>query len=188
MKLSLSKSLIAGLLGLILLPGCVNNRAGDYVYNRGADFVDMLRLNVKFGKGVGVKYEWANMLQLGLLWEDETWAAGLGNRELAYWRQSIFSWGVIVGEHQETIHGGLTDNRYSGSYGWRFGDDSDTNGIYAGDPDNLLSVLTLRGNVMFGVGVDVELRYGEALDFLAGLAQFDPAGDDIAYTSLRTAD
>ena len=36
--------------------------------------------------------------------------------------------------------------------------------------------------MMLGIGFDMELRVGEVVDFVAGIFQFDPAGDDGDYS------
>ena len=178
----MKKILAAALLSLSLLPACANTSGADYAVNRLNDLGDILRVNVKAGAGVGIQYEWTRMVGVGVLYEYKTWAAGWSNREMAYWNQSIWYWGLIVQQFNETIHSGI--DRNSGSYGWQFGKGGG-NVMLLNDEDNPLDMINVRLNAMLGLGADIDVRIGEALDFLVGLAQFDPAKDDREYSEMR---
>jgi hypothetical protein len=180
------KKLGSCLLSLALLPACANTTASDYFLNRAGDFVDIVRVNVKAGAGIGAKIEYTRILGAGLLYEYNCWAAGLANRELAYWNETIFSWGLFLAHHEETINSGL-DGRMSGSYGWVFGKGGG-NLIEFADPDNPLDMINMRGQLMLGLGADLDIRVGEAIDFVLGLFQFDPAHDDRNYSEMRRLD
>ena len=171
-------------LALSLLPACASSDAGDYFVNRGGDLVDILRGHVMAGKGASVKLEVTRMLHLGIGWESDVWAWGLANREVTSWRESIFTWGVLLGRHDERNVTGTTEGRISGTYGWTFGEQGG-NGFTLADPDNWLDFLTVRGTLMLGLGIDLEVRVGEAIDFVAGIFQFDPAGDDTSVSKLK---
>jgi len=181
------KCLASLLLVLAMLPACATSDAGDYFTNRGGDLVDIVRGHVMAGKGVAVKGEVTRMLHAGVGWESDVWAWGLANREVTRWRESIFTWGLLLGYHDERNVTGTIDNRVSGSYGWVFGEEGG-NGFTMADPDNWLDFLSVRGTLMLGLGIDLEVRVGEAIDFVAGIFQFDPAGDDLAISKLRTVD
>jgi hypothetical protein len=178
----MKKILAAALLSFSLLPSCANTSGADYAVNRLNDLGDILRVNVKAGAGIGIQYEWTRMVGIGVLYEYKTWAAGWSNREMAYWNQSIFYWGLIVQHYSETILSGI--DRNSGSYGWQFGKGGG-NVMELNDPDNPLDMINVRLNAMLGIGFDIDVRIGEALDFLVGLAQFDPAHDDRDYSEMR---
>jgi hypothetical protein len=178
------KKLGALLLAMSLLPACATTTAGDYFVNRGGDLVDILRLHVAAGKGASVKAEVTRFIHAGIGWESDVWAWGLANREVTKWRESVFTWGVLLGHHEERSITGTSEGRISGSYGWMFGESG--NGFQMADEDNMLDVLTVRATVMLGLGIDVEVRVGEVIDFIAGIFQFDPAGDDLAVSKLRT--
>ena len=182
----MKKMLAACLLSAALLPACASQTMGDYMLNRGGDLVDILRVNVKAGKGIGAKVEWTRMLHGGILWEQDVWAAGLANRELTRWQESVFSWGVLLGYHDEKDVRGVRPgmNRYSGSYGWTFFQNGG-NAFEAAEPNNPLDLLTFRAELMLGVGIDLEVRVGEIVDFLVGIFQFDPAGDDHVYSAME---
>jgi hypothetical protein len=182
----MKKLLAPALLSLALLPACANTSGSDYALNRINDFGDIVRFNVKAGAGIGVEYEWTRMVGLGLLYEHKCWAAGWGNRELGYWNETIFFWGVVIMHHEETINEGM-DGYYSGSYGWEFGKEGG-NVIQLNDPNNPLDMINARLTVMAGIGADLDVRVGEFFDFLAGLAQFDPAGDDHHYSEMKRTD
>ncbi|HTE05160.1 MAG TPA: hypothetical protein VK824_03110 [Planctomycetota bacterium] len=181
MKLTLA----ACLLSAALLPSCASTSAGDYMLNRGGDLVDILRLHVMAGKGASVKLEVTRGVHLGIGWEDHVWAWGLANREVSKWTESVFTWGLILGHHDERAVEGLTDGYYSHSYGWSFAS-AGGSGFQNADDKNPLDFLTVRGTVMLLLGIDAEVRVGEAIDFLCGIFQFDPAGDDRAYSTYKT--
>jgi len=178
------KKLGALLLTLSLFPACASTSAGDYFVNRGGDLVDILRMHVAAGKAASIKLELTRFLHLGIGWESDVWAWGLANREVTKWRESVFTWGLLLGHHDERSIVGTSEGRVSGSYGWIFGEKG--NGFQMADEDNMLDVLTCRGTLMLGIGLDVEVRVGEVIDFLAGIFQFDPAGDDLAVSKLKS--
>jgi hypothetical protein len=179
----MKKTLAAALLSFSLLPACATNSGADYALNRINDLGDLARFNVKAGAGIGVQYEWTRMVGIGILYEYKTWAAGWSNRELAYWNQSIFYWGVFIQHYSETINEGIKRN--SGSYGWVCGKEGGSV-MELNDPNNPLDMINVRLNVMLGIGADVDLRLGELIDFVAGLFQFDPAHDDHHYSEMKT--
>ena len=168
------RSVLASLLALALLPACASN---DYLNNRGADFVDILRGKVMFGPGIGLKGEATRVIHAGILYNHNSFAAGLGNRELGVWRESAFSWGLIVGHHEEIDTNPIP--YLSGSYGWNFSGDEGGGVFETSGYGGALDLLTFRATAMLVVGIDLEVRVGEVLDFLAGIFQFDPSGDDV---------
>lgn len=170
---------VACLVTLALLPGCATRN--KYLVNRGGDLADVIRIHGMFGPGIGLKAEVTRMLQFGFMFEYNAMAAGLHNRALGTWRETVVSWGVLVGHHSETTHGIPT---LSGDYGWRF----DEGGHFETTAGSGLDLITLRATGMFILGLDFELRLGELFDFVAGIFQFDPAGDDIDPALLKTAD
>jgi len=174
---------LALLIALSVMPACATTSAGDYFVNRGGDLADILRLHVLAGKAIGAKVDVFRIIHLGIEWEGDAWAWGLGNREVTKWRESVFSWGLLLGHHEEQITG-TTAGRISGSYGWSFGEKG--SGFQVADPNNWLDILSVRGSAMLGLGIDVDVRIGEVIDFLAGIFQFDPAGDDMAVSKLKT--
>jgi hypothetical protein len=176
---------LALLLVVTLLPACQSSSAGDYFINRGADLTDILRVHVMAGKAAAAKVDVFRMIHAGIGWEDDAWAWGLANREVTHWRESIFTWGLILGHYDEKSVVGLSDGRVSGSYGWNFGEKGNT--FQVADEKNWLDMLEVRGTLALGVGIDLEIRIGEVIDFVAGIFQFDPSGDDVAVSKLRTA-
>jgi hypothetical protein len=173
------KALLAPLFALILLglPACASGSGGSYLFNRGGDLVDILRLHVMGGKGGAVKLEVTRLLHLGLGWyEAKAW--GLHNRELGVWSEKVTDWGLLLGYHNEVEVWDIP--RYSGSYGWSFADDGGSF-FQEADPGNPLDFLTVRGTLMLFIGIDVEVRVGEVIDFVVGIFQFDPADDDGDY-------
>lgn len=177
----IAKRLLAPvLLALALVPGCATRN--NYLLNRGADLADILRLHVMFGPGAGAKVDVFRVIHGGILYTHDSFAFGLHNRAVGPWRETIFSWGLLVGQHNEIETRGI--DRLSGSYGWVFGEKGE-GGVFLPPNGKLdLDMLTVRGTAMLVVGVDCEVRIGEVLDFLAGIFQFDPAGDDEDYEAM----
>jgi len=173
--------LAASLLALALMPGCSSR--DNYLVNRAADFSDILRFHVMAGPGIGLKLEATRLLHLGGVYTHNMYAFGWHNRAIGSWKESVKSWGLLVGHYSEE-----TDPipYYSGDYGWTFGDEG--MGFSASDQGNDLDLLTFRGQLIFLIGVDLEVRVGEVLDFIAGIFQFDPAGDDRDYEAMRQPD
>jgi hypothetical protein len=147
------------------------------------DLIDIVRFNGKAGLGIGAKWEYSRFLHGGFVYERKVWAAGLANRELAAWNESVWSWGLVIGHYSETIHQGI-DGRYTGNYGWVFGQEGG-NLIQFNDPNNPLDMLAVRGTLMLFLGLDLDIRAGEAIDFVAGIFGFDPAGDDRKYSEMK---
>lgn len=174
----LKSALAALVVTLAMLPGCGTRNA--YLVNRGGDFVDILRIHGMFGPGVAAKVEVTRLLHFGFTLTHNSFAGGLENRAFGGWRESLLGWGLFVGQHSETLSGIET---YSGDYGWQFGESLNFESGGSG-----LDLLTFRATGMFILGLDVEFRFGELLDFLAGIFQFDPAGDDIDPSTMKRAD
>lgn len=167
---------VACLVTLALLPGCETRN--KYLVNRGGDLADVFRIHGMFGPGIAAKVEVTRMLQFGFAFEFNAMAAGLHDRALGTWRETIVSWGLLVGHHHEQVYG---IPHVSGDYGWRF----DEGGRFETTAGSTLDLITLRATGMFILGIDFEFRLGELFDFVAGIFQFDPAGDDIDPSKLR---
>jgi hypothetical protein len=179
------RALAACFLSLALfLPTTGCSGRNNYLTNRVADFGDIIRVHVMAGAGVGVKLEATRLLHAGGVYTHNTFAWGWGNRSLVAWRESIRSWGLIVGHYSEEISGPI--DRWSGDYGWTFGDGGLGFETATGELD--LDLLTFRGTLMLFIGLDLEVRLGEVIDFVAGIFQFDPSGDDRDYENMRRAD
>jgi len=161
------------LLSLALLPACASSGTTHYFSNRGGDLVDIVRGHVIAGAAIGARVEATRFFSAGYLWEDNAWAGGLHNRAVGSWRESIVSWGILLGQHDEVRMVGVP--KVSGDYGWFMGNDR---GFRAAQPDNPLDLLSLRGTVALALGLDLELRVGEAIDFVLGIFTLDPSGDD----------
>jgi hypothetical protein len=168
------KLLHACLLSAVLLGGCATpDGTGDYLSDRGGDLVDILQLHVMAGKVGAIQVDATRYLSVGATYEDDAWAWGLHNRGVGQWNEDIMAWGLLLGRHDENRVKGIP--RVSGSYGWDFS--SDTSYQHA-DPSNHLDWLTFRGTVALGIGLDVELKVGEAIDFVLGIFMIDVANDD----------
>jgi hypothetical protein len=154
---------------LFLVPACANT--GDYVSDRGGDLADILRLHAVAGSAVAAEVQVTQFLGVGFAWEDEAWAGGLHNRAIGAWRESVHGWGLLIHDWFERTRG---IPRYSGSYGWYREEGGPT---FTG-PDGWVDRFTVRATAALIVGLDVELRLGELIDFLVGIAGWDPAVDD----------
>jgi len=173
--MSLTRLLASATLALALSPGCES--PSTYWSNRGSDLLDTVRIHGMFGPGVGAKLEVTRFLQLGLLGTWKTFALGVADDEAGYWRETIFSWGLLIGAHYELEMKGV--ERVSGSYGWVFLPGEVFKPSDSGEYD--LDIYTIRGTAMLVVGLDLELRMGEIYDFIVGFFTLDPAGDDIDH-------
>ena len=162
----------AALLFAALLPACQST--GGYWSNRAADFGDMLRGHIIAGKAVAVEAEVTRYLSLGFTWEDDAWSAGLHNRAFGTWHETVQSLGLVFGRHDEMRVVGIP--RVSGTYGWTF--KGTPSSFHEADPHNPVDWLTLRATLAVIVGIDLEVRVGEMVDFVAGFFGWDPAKDD----------
>ena len=157
-------------LAALALAGCAP--LADYARDRGGDAVDILRGHVMAGFGADAMLEATRALRLGA-GQYEAACAGLHRRALGTWHERVEEGGAFF------LHGRFESvtgiPRVSGSYGT----------VPPWGPTRLLQpdetwvdLFVLRATLMVGLGVDVELRLGQLLDFLGGLALRDPAGDD----------
>ena len=96
------KRLAVASLLLTALTSCAS--VGDYLSDRGGDLVDGVRAKLMFGFGLGVKVDATQWVQLGWIQHDSL-AVGLHNRGIGYWDEQVSSWGLVVGDHQETTTG-----------------------------------------------------------------------------------
>jgi hypothetical protein len=163
---------VLGLLGLALAPGCQSN--GTYLGDRAADLGDIIRGHIMIGEAFAAEVEATRYLSLGFTYESEVWSAGILTRDLGTWHESIQSLGIVFGRHDEMRVVGAP--RVSGTYGWNF--KGKNAGFQKADPKNPVDWLTLRGTVAVLLGLDLELRVGEAVDFVVGFFTWDPANDD----------
>ncbi len=170
------------LFSLTLLPGCASR--DNYLVNRVADLSDILRVHVMAGPGIAAKIEATRLLHAGGEYTHNSFAWGWHNRAIGSWRESVVSWGLLVGHSHEEISEPI--GTYAGNYGWTFGEGG--MGFETANGGLDLDLLTFRGTAMFFLGVDLEVRVGEVLDFVAGIFQFDPAADDRDYENMRRAD
>jgi hypothetical protein len=160
----------ARILLLATLPACAG--LGDYVHDRGADAADILRGHVMIGVGLDAMLQFTRGLRAGAGYYTAA-CAGLANRELAAWKEKVQEGGVAFfhGRFEETE--GIP--RITGSYGtvapW-----PEARLLQA--DETWLDLLEVRATAFVGIGVDVEVRLGQLLDFVGGLFLWDPAGDD----------
>jgi len=156
---------------LCLLPACASTK--DYLHDRGADLVDILRVHVLAGNAIGVEVQATQWLALGFMYENNVWAFGLHNRDIGTWHETVKAWGILIHDWRESTKG---IQSYSGSYGWF--QKSHQEGPTFSSTGSTLDIFTLRGSVALLVGADLEVRVGEIFDFVVGLFTWDPAGDD----------
>lgn len=144
----------------------------DYAHDRGADAVDMLRGHVMIGFGADAMLEATRALRAGAGLYDAQ-CAGLHDRALGTWSEHVEEGGLLFLHGRfESVHG---IPRVTGSYGtvppWG-------PPVLLQPDETWLDLLVVRATAMLGLGLDVELRLGQALDFVAGIFLWDPAGDD----------
>ncbi len=157
---------------LLLATGCA--AVSDWVRDRGADAVDVVRGHVMIGLGIDLMLEVTRGLRVGAGYYDAH-CAGLTNRAVGTWNEHIEEGGVLF------LHGRFERvqgiDRVSGSYGT----------VPPWGPPRLLQpeetwvdLFVVRATAFAGIGLDVELRLGQLVDFLGGLFLWDPARDDDA--------
>ncbi len=157
---------------LLLLPACQSS--GSWLSDRAADCSDMLRGHLIAGKAVAVEVEATRYLSLGFTWEEGAWAGGLHNRDFGTWNETVESFGLVFGRHDEMRVSGIP--RVSGTYGWNFR--GKTNSFQTAAPNNPVDWLTVRATAALVLGLDLEVRVGEIVDFVVGFVGWDPARDD----------
>jgi hypothetical protein len=156
---------------LFLLSGCASTH--DYLHDRGADLVDVLRVHLIGGQAIGVEVQATQWLGLGFMYEKDAWAGGLHNRALGTWHETVKAWGLLIHDWRESTKGIPS---YSGSYGWY--QKNQQGGPSFSSTTDTIDIWTVRGSFALLFGADVELRVGEVVDFVVGIFTWDPAGDD----------
>lgn len=155
---------------LAFTPGCIFSK--NYIHNRAADLVDVLRVHLIVGNAIGAEVQVTQWVGLGFMYENNAWAGGLYNRAVGTWTESIQAWGLLIHNWKETVHGIPI---YSGSYGWYQRSGQSASFSHKG---STLDLFTIRASAAVIVGADVELRLGQVFDFVAGIFTWDPAHDD----------
>jgi len=162
-----------GLLGVLLLGqlcGCAG--LADYAHDRGADAVDIVRGHVMVGLGIDAMVQVTRGLRLGVGYY-EAQCAGLRRRALGTWQERVEEGGCLF------LHGRFEHTqgipRVSGSFGtvppWG-------PGRLLQPDETWVDLFDLRVTAMVGLGLDVELRLGQLVDFVGGIFLWDPARDD----------
>jgi hypothetical protein len=163
---------LAALLAVLL--GC---NADQYSKARFRDLGDIVRGHVMAGVGVDAHVEVTTFVGLGFgAYHADAW--GWGDRYFGHWKESVYDFGVVwMNGHGERTEG---VPRVSGSHDFRFWSafDARHGPVYTTNALRRADWLTLRATAFLFVGVDVELRLGEVLDFVAGLFGADPSQDD----------
>ncbi len=160
--------LALALTALVLSTAC--STGTNYFADRAWDLTDIIRIKGMAGEGIGAKLDVTEFLHLGGMYEQDVAAAGWANRSFDSWDENSRSWGLLYG-HEEVKTMGVP--MYAGSYGWH-GEDF----VFSNDDAKLINAMDIRGQVMLGLGLDLQLRSGQAVDFIAGIFMLDPAHDD----------
>jgi len=164
-------------LAALVVAGCAP--LTDYACDRGGDAADILRGHVMAGFGADAMLEATRALRLGA-GHYEAACAGLHQRALGTWHERVEEGGAFFLHGRYESVTGIP--RVSGSYGtvppW--------GPAALLQPDETwLDLFVLRATLMVGLGIDVELRLGQVLDFVGGLLLWDPAGDDLPAACRR---
>lgn len=156
---------------LALLPACTVTK--DYVHDRAADLVDVLRLHLFIGDCLAAEVQVTQWVGVGFVHEANVRAFGLHNRALGTWNETITAYGLILHNWKEQVKGIPT---YSGSYGWW--QRSNQGGPSFSHKGDAFDLWNIRATAAILVGADVEVRLAELFDFIVGLTTWDPADDD----------
>lgn len=177
---------------LALLGACAD--VETYAERRAWDASDVVRAHVMAGTGLDLKVEATRFVACGGgAYTADAW--GYANRQLGAWRETIADFALFLPQpgfaanlHHESNLVGV--KRVSGSYemeadgfgsGSKHGSCATGNQAHAGyqsDDPCPLDWLTVRVTAFCFVGFDLELRLGEVVDFLGGVAGLDLSGDD----------
>jgi hypothetical protein len=126
------------------------------------------------GNVFGAQIEATRFLSLGWTAEKDAWSAGWHKRAFGKWHETVDTWGLILGRHEEKLVYGIP--RVSGTYGWKFGGGWPS---YSSTENKAFwDWFTVRGTVAVFIGLDFEVRLGEAIDFVGGFFTWDPSSDD----------
>jgi hypothetical protein len=157
-------------IALLALAACAP--LADYAHDRGGDAADILRFHVMAGFGADAMLEATRALRLGA-GQYEAACAGLHRRAFGTWHERVEEGGAFFMHGRFESVTGIP--RVSGSYGT----------MPPWGPARLLQadetwvdLFVVRATAMAGLGVDVEVRLGQLLDFVGGLFLWDPARDD----------
>jgi len=159
----------------LLLGGCQATQT--YCIDRGLDASDMLRAQVMAGKGGGAVVEATHFYGLGLLVYSGT-AWGLGTRTFGRREEASFTFDALMnigGSEKVVARGAEPGRKHEFNVSSLF---EQGQPVYVTTERGFAPWLVLRAGVMVFLGVDVELRGGEMIDFVAGLAGLDPSHDD----------
>lgn len=194
------RQLVAVLIALTCLTACASTGPRDvsgWTEARGADLMDIFGLRIAVGPGLGATVRVTEALQFGYM--------AMGQAELSLpspkgvslrgFPAVVFGMrgrygGIWYESSQELMLPGFS----SRDYGARTVHDRPIqreviSGYVTphGQHDNWQYEIGLGAHFL-AVGVQAEVRLLEALDFLAGLLSFDPAGDDLPGLAEAEAD
>jgi len=185
------------ILACLMLTGCAVSEgrkdAPGWMAARGADFMDIFGVRIAVGAGLGLYVRATEYVQLGVIKKGASDADMPSPRE-AEARAFPF---VVVGNVGR--YGGVWSERSTEVMlpGWSNRDAVLTaessppiqRRVIAGyvsqhgEYDNWRGAFGLGAHLLL-VGVEAEVRPFEVLDFLAGLAGYDPSGDDLPPDAL----
>ena len=174
MSQAATRYLVPGL--LVVLGACQS--AGDYVLDRGRDVTDVLRAQVMVGKGGGIFVEATQFVGLGFMMYRGT-ACGLGSRTFECRDEASFTFdtaGAFVNSSETRVLEGDEPSRMHMFY--LAGVIDEGRPIFSSTERGFAPWLSARVGFMVFAGFDVEVRGGEMLDLVAGLAGLDPSHDD----------
>ncbi|MBM4084176.1 MAG: hypothetical protein FJ272_05250, partial [Planctomycetes bacterium] len=108
-------------LAVLFCAGCQPTRV--YLRDRGEDLVEVVRLNVAYGPGLGATVYATSALKLGVTGEHSR-HVGLDGHGFGAWGQDRFDWHLVLGGfeygHRDSpIRGSLQRNPASGGGYWR---------------------------------------------------------------------
>ncbi len=165
---------------MLLLPlGCAGT--GQYCADRGADAVDVLRLNVAYGPGLGAAAFATSALKLGVMGEHSR-HIGLDGHGIGDWGQDRADWhlflvGYQYGHRNTPIYGSVEKNPPAGGGAWG----SPILGIkeHFQDREHVCGPLEFgaRAHALL-IGAEAGIRLMELCDFVVGFAGFDLKRDD----------
>lgn len=163
---------------MVLSAGCAPGQV--YLRDRGADLVDVIRLNVAYGPGLGAGVFATSALRLGVIGEHSR-HAGFDGHGFGTWGQDRFDWQLLVvgheyGHRDTPVTGSVESHAQNEGY-WKTPVLGGRRARFR--TEHVCGPLEVGGRIhLLLVGAEIGIRFSELADFVCGILGFDPKGDD----------
>jgi hypothetical protein len=146
---------------------------------RSDDFGDIVRFKLQAGPGIAAMAEVTRGIMIGGgIYKAD--AFGFANRKFGIWHETTKEAGLILGWHREDCE---KREFYRGNYGFNTADDGSYTLTHENNP---VDIWNLRATLhVIIIGADLEIRFGQIVDFITGIFGYDLAGDDYEFVRLE---